>query len=110
MVTKVTTGEQRQQAALRRRSISSRTSKASQYEQLAEECMELASVCMKMARKFRGESPTPESFIDIRKQIIEEYTDVRLVSDVCDIKLDMDLMVNKTNRWYERLINQEQTC
>lgn len=48
-------------------------------EQTAEECMEFGHACLKLARKMRGENPTPAQSIDILKNICEEAADV----DVC---------------------------
>lgn len=50
-------------------------------EQCAEECIELAHACLKMARKLRDENPTPASEDDITKNLIEEIADVMVSID-----------------------------
>lgn len=46
------------------------------YEQMAEECVELAKAALKMARIERGENPTPVTATEMHDAIIEEYTDI----------------------------------
>ena len=46
------------------------------YEQMAEECVELAKAALKMARIERGENPTPVTASEMHNAIIEEYTDI----------------------------------
>ena len=46
------------------------------YEQMAEECVELAKAALKMARIERGENPTPVTASEMHDAIIEEYTDI----------------------------------
>ena len=46
------------------------------YEQMAEECVELAKAALKMARIERGENPTPVTANEMHDAIIEEYTDI----------------------------------
>ena len=50
-------------------------------EQCAEECIELAHACLKMARKLRDENPTPASEDDIAKNLVEEIADVLVSID-----------------------------
>ena len=80
-------------------------SEAAIYEQLAEECTELAHACLKKARKLRGENPTPLQEDEIDYKIVEEYTDVKLVSALLDIDIDQGLYCKKFDRWYDRLIS-----
>ena len=47
-------------------------------EQCAEECMELAHACLKLARKLRGENPTPVTETTAIEHLIEEAADVKL--------------------------------
>ena len=56
------------------------TTKASQYEQVAEEAVELAHVAQKIARILRGEQPVAEgvTFESEFEKFIEEYADVEL--------------------------------
>lgn len=75
---------------------------AALYEQLAEECCELAQACSKKARKLRNENYTPKSMSEIDGDLIEEYTDVYLSALVCNIKMDYDILNTKLDRWIER--------
>lgn len=45
-------------------------------EQTAEECSELAQACLKLARKYRGENPTPKTMEDVLDNFHEEIADV----------------------------------
>lgn len=78
-------------------------SDAAFYEQLAEECVELAHACLKKARKIREENPTPLSSEDIDDMIEEEYTDVILVSEMIGLSINRDTYYKKIDRWAERL-------
>lgn len=79
--------------------------KAALYEQLAEESSELAQACLKKARKLRSENYTPKTMDEIDANLIEEYTDVILSAEVCDLYFDEQLKDYKLNRWVERLNN-----
>ena len=46
------------------------------YEQMAEECTELAKAALKMARIIRNENPTPVTATEAQDAIIEEFNDV----------------------------------
>lgn len=48
------------------------------YEQLAEECTELAQASLKYARFLRGENPTPKSEKEIKDNLSEEIADVEI--------------------------------
>lgn len=63
--------------------IEENTSKASRYEQLAEEAVELAHVAQKLARYLRGEQPLADDFDpdEEEEHLIEEYADVELAFD-----------------------------
>ena len=45
-------------------------------EQLAEESVELAHAALKLARKLRGESPTPVDEESLTRNLMEEIADV----------------------------------
>ena len=45
-------------------------------ELLAEECTELAHAALKLARKERGENPTPVYLDDCHVSVVEEWADV----------------------------------
>lgn len=77
-------------------------SEASLYEQLAEECSELAQACIKKSRKLRGENYTPKTNEEIDRNIREEFTDIILVSDVLRLHSDADLYYKKLRRWVDR--------
>lgn len=80
------------------------------YEQLAEESVELAHACMKMARLLRGESPTPEQEPKVKERVIEELADVLLVTKIMRLKPMMWQMEWKLKRWADRLkIEWEET-
>ena len=81
----------------------SKLSEAALYEQLAEECVELAHACQKKARKLRGENPTPLEMSEIDDNISEEFTDVSLVSKILDINADVRTYWDKYDRWCRRL-------
>ena len=78
-------------------------------EQTAEEAIELAHACLKLARKLRAENPTPIKACDLHEAIMSEWADV----DVCITELTRllwwdDSFVSavedfKTNRWEARL-------
>lgn len=73
------------------------------YEQLAEECCELAHACQKKARLLRGENPTPLSSDEIDDMIEEEYTDVMLVCEMIGLDINRDMYYKKIDRWADRL-------
>lgn len=78
-------------------------------EQTAEEAIELAHACLKLARKLRGQNPTPVKTCDLYEAIMSEWADV----DVCITELSRllwwdDSFVSavedfKMNRWEARL-------
>lgn len=83
--------------------VSEKLSEAALYEQLAEECVELAHACQKKARKLRGENPTPIEMYEIDERVEEEFTDVSLVSGLLDIHPNLKLYWEKYDRWCKRL-------
>lgn len=75
-------------------------------EQLAEECSELAQAALKLARKERGENPTPKTLDECFKAIIEEMADVKLCIWVVEASRSFDLRCNcdrKRERWAQRI-------
>lgn len=72
------------------------------FEMLAEECTELAHASLKVARILRGENPTPVTFDQGMKNMIEEVSDVILCLRDLDIEADMEIMNEKINRFYRR--------
>ena len=85
------------------REIKQKVSEAALYEQLAEECVELAHAALKLARIKRGENPTPVSVEEAMSAVLEEYTDLRLVAYIIEIGLDIDVFEQKLLRWHKRL-------
>ena len=73
------------------------------YEQLAEECTELAHACLKYARIRRRENPTPANINVTKAAVLEELTDVVLCALELDLHVDNELMGNKRKRWIKRI-------
>ena len=78
-------------------------------EQLAEECAELQHAALKMARKMRGENPTPAPLELISANFNEEIADVMVCIDaliqagVADNEEIAKVMEKKDGRWAERV-------
>lgn len=72
------------------------------YEQLAEECTELAKEALKKARKLRGENYTPLNMEEIDISLKEELSDVQLCSMVLGLHPDTKIIMYKLNRWIDR--------
>ena len=87
---------------LKIKQIEKLVTEAARYEQLAEECSELAQASLKMARILRGENKTPVTIDEAKKNIREEYTDVKLCTDALSIYPSYDIYNSKLDRWIER--------
>lgn len=80
-------------------------------EQAAEECTELSHACLKMARKMRGENPTPKTIEEITSSLNEEVADVLLCIEylfdagLISEELVKAISLNKQLRWETRLKN-----
>lgn len=77
-------------------------------EQLAEECSELAQAALKLARKERGENPTPKTEEECVKAFLEEMVDVHLCMSVVrrfrnDKIILGDTEIAKRERWAQRI-------
>ena len=72
------------------------------YEQMAEECTELAQVLLKKARKIRGENFTPLNMEEIDANLVEEFTDLVLCAEVLHIRINLATLEKKLNRWVDR--------
>lgn len=75
-------------------------------EQLAEECSELAQAALKLARKERGENPTPKTLGECFKDLIAEMADVNLCIWVIETSRGLDLRRYsnlKLERWAKRI-------
>lgn len=83
-------------------------------ELCAEECVELAHAALKMARKLRGENPTPKSMDDIIECLTEELGDVQInIDKILEYgivpKADVDAVKEfKRKRWEDRLREKKQ--
>ena len=75
---------------------------AALYEQLAEECAELAHAALKKARKLRDENQTPLTNKEINDQLTEEFTDLILVSDILNMEPSQKILSYKLQRWAHR--------
>lgn len=83
-------------------------SSASIYEQLAEECCELAQVAIKLSRHERKENPTSKSLNELIDNLIEETADVLLSLDVLGVTTVCKYEINsskraKLSRWVKRI-------
>ena len=81
--------------------------RAAMLEQLAEEASELSQAALKMARIMRGENPTPVTRIQAEKNLIEEYTDVRLCAKDLDLRKDSAMAREKLQRFLRRWSEKE---
>ena len=78
-------------------------------EQLAEEASELAQACLKLARKERGENPTPKSKAECERELIEEFTDVIQCARELKLKPDEEQIKEKAERFKIRWIAKVQS-
>lgn len=84
--------------------IVGRVPSAALFEQMAEECSELAHACLKAARALRNENPTPVGYHEALDKISEEFTDVMLVASMLPVmEIDSYLYAEKLTRWFERV-------
>ena len=78
-------------------------------EQTAEECTELAQACLKLARKMRGNNPTPKDVPELIENLEEEVADVSICVDlladdgIIDIDNVSDVSEAKEKRWMQRI-------
>ena len=83
-------------------------------EQCAEECNELAKACLKMARKLRGENPTPLSIDEIVANLAEEIADVEVcIDEILYSKIVSDESIknvknSKEGRWHQRILEEKE--
>lgn len=100
--------------------IANKVGKPAMFEQLAEECCELAQASLKMARILRKENPTPVSIEEAERNFIEEFADVNIAAlypfSIIEYpgmtKEYVKLLLNeffdsKINRWYDRIHKEE---
>ena len=93
--------------------ITKHIGKPAVLEQCAEECAELAQVCLKAARKLRDENPTPMTWDEIVQKLNEEAADVTLCMNVmvgADLlsyeAIDSEYTI-KEERWKTRIEEKE---
>jgi len=78
-------------------------------EQLAEESVELAHAALKLARKLRGESPTPVDEESLTRNLMEEIADVDVMlselagTEIYDGEAVARMCNIKTRRWESRI-------
>ena len=81
-------------------------------EQCAEELAELTQAALKMARKLRGENPTPMTHAQAAEHLHEELGDVRLCLKVLDVAMGGDnttaVEAEKLQRWLDRLTPEQE--
>jgi len=73
------------------------------FEGIAEEAAELAKAALKVARVMRKENPTPVTLDDAAREVVLEYTDLRIYIDILRIYADGDVYDEKKQRFIERL-------
>lgn len=82
-------------------------------EGTAEEAIEFAHICLKYARKLRGENPTPRTIKDIKADFHEELADLTLCidelwnADELDSQTVEEIFEQKSKRWHERIDEME---
>lgn len=79
-----------------------RMGEAAMYEQLAEECCELAQAALKCARIIREDNPTPITMDEARDNLDEEFNDVMVCAYELDLSVDMSQVKYKINRFLDR--------
>lgn len=76
------------------------------------ELAELTQAALKMARKLRGENPTPMTHAQAAEHLHEELGDVRLCLKVLDVAMGGDnttaVEAEKLQRWLDRLTPEQE--
>lgn len=89
--------------------IEMKTTREGRYIQLAEELIEAAHACMKVARAMQGESYLQEEMPKLLNNLTEEFTDIEVVKSSLRFKdFDTDVFDRKVNRWVKRLEDAEE--
>lgn len=73
------------------------------YAQLAEECCELAQAALKINRILGKTNDADLNMWEAENNLIEEYTDVRLVADILNLEPEDYLYDKKLRRWENRI-------
>lgn len=96
------------------RNIRVKSTDASLFEMVSEECSELAHVSSKLARYLRREQPVSEAFDpdSAISNFVEEFSDIVLASLVAaapfvDEEIFIKNVKRKLNRWQKRLEGKE---
>lgn len=83
-------------------------------EQFAEECCELGQACLKMARKLRGQNPTPKDMKWIEIDLKEEMADVQVCfsvlmygNNIVSSEELSQIFDSKMDRWVDRIREEE---
>lgn len=76
---------------------------AAAYENIAEEAVELAHAALKYARIIREENPTPKTKQEAFSNILEEYSDLILISSDVGLYIDNDIIEEKRQRFIKRM-------
>ena len=87
--------------------ISKEIGQAALWEQLAEECTELAKEALKYARIIRHDNPTPVTRDEVAQNVIEEYNDIQLVAQCLEIPNDVHQQEKKLTRWFGRVTSNK---
>ena len=72
---------------------------AAMYEQLAEECTELAKAALKASRQIRGENPPRMTPKEVWAGLQEEVADVWICLRELDLKIDPEIVKFKEERF-----------
>ena len=83
--------------------------KPAMLEQMAEECSELTQALLKYARKLRNENLTPKSESEIKRNLIEEYSDVIQCVRELGLQPDEEQIREKAERFKVRWIAKVQS-
>lgn len=73
---------------------------AAMLEMTAEECIELAHVCLKAARIIRGDNPTDDNMSLVMDHMHEEIADVQICID------ELRPVHEEVEKWKERKIER----
>ena len=73
------------------------------FEGIAEEAVELAKAALKVARIMRKENPTPVTLDEAAREVVVEYSDLRVYLDILRILVDAEVYDDKKQRFIERL-------
>lgn len=87
--------------------IRTRLGEAALWEGAAEEAMEFGQQALKMARILRRENPTPATVLETCGKVIEEFTDVRIYTELLKLNPSAAIYQDKRRRLEARLEETE---